>query len=89
MRLTGLVPNPELDLSSPRTYLESSPIPHLCPIASLSPVLPAQTPSCPQFISVPAVLPVGPGPTMGLSMSLPWDWTVPIAVPDSDPDLVL
>ncbi|OWK56630.1 Bactericidal permeability-increasing protein [Lonchura striata] len=39
VRLTGLVSDPELGLSSPRTYLESSPIPHLCPFASLSPVL--------------------------------------------------
>lgn len=98
VRLTGLVPDPELGLSSPGTYLESSPIPHLCPFASLSPVLLAQTSSCPQFVSVPAALAVGPhldrlcwgpGPTMELCLSLPWDRTVPIPVPGCDPDLVL
>lgn len=57
VRLTGLVPDPELGLSSPRTYLESSP--HSPPLSVCLPesgiarVLPAQTPSCPQFVSVP------------------------------------
>lgn len=57
VRLTGLVPDPELGLSSPRTYLEISPTLQLYPCASLSPKLPAQTPSCPQFISVPGQFP--------------------------------
>lgn len=82
VRLTGLVPNPELGLSSPRTYLESSSIPHLCPFASLSPILPAQTPSCPS-VHICASCPVRrswshhgaqPVPTLGWDSFHPCDW---------------